>query len=254
MSIALSQALSLTRGMTISVVGAGGKTTLIFALATELAALGHSVLVTTTTAIFHPDHGNQPYDKIVIGDIKKVCQYIPKAGQIMVAGQSHDLKTKKLKGYSPDKIARLQEGHSFDYILIEADGAKMLPVKAPADHEPVIPAWTDMVIGCIGLDCLGKPMDGQTVHRPKIFSAITKIGPGDTIQADHLVYLVAASQGLFKNTKKNMQKIVFLNKADTRELGKKGRTLADKILKKCPQVDNCLVACLLDTKKRETNK
>ncbi len=254
MSIPLSQALSLTKGMTLSVVGAGGKTSLIFALATELAAQGHRVLVTTTTAIFHPNHGNQPYDQLVIGDIKKVCRSIPKAGHITVAGQSHDPKTKKLKGYSPDKIAKLQEGHSFDTILIEADGAKMLPVKAPADHEPVIPGWTNMVIGCIGLDCLGKPMDGQTVHRPKILSAITKLSPGDTIQADHLVSLVAASQGLFKNTQKNMQKIVFLNKADTRELVRKGHTLADKILKVCPQVDNCLVACLLDTKKWETKK
>ncbi len=243
----LASVLPLAKGMSLSFVGAGGKTSLIFALATELASQGHNILVTTTTAIFHPDRGNQPHDQLVIGDINALCHCLTKTGQIVVAAKSHDPKSRKLAGYSPETLARVQQGHWFDYILIEADGSKRLPVKAPAGHEPVIPAWTDMVIGCIGLDCLDRPMDYKTVHRPEIFSAITKQNFGDPIGPDHLVSLAGASQGLFKNTSNDMQKIVCFNKADTKEMVEKGRTLAGRVLKECPMVDNCLVARLRDT-------
>jgi probable selenium-dependent hydroxylase accessory protein YqeC len=248
----LAQALSLAKKMTLCCVGGGGKTSLIFALARELSALGQAVLVTTTTAIFHPDHGNTPhsisYDRLVIGNIQQGCPGLSKAGEIVVAAQTHDPKTHKLKGYAPEILASILENHSFDTILIEADGSRHLPVKAPADHEPVIPDFTDMVIGCIGLDCLGKPMDEKTVHRPEIFSAIVNLKPGEPVLSDHLVLLAAAPHGLFKNTSEKMRKIVFLNKADTREQVQTGRILADRILRECAGVDNCLVGSLLNTK------
>jgi len=247
----ITQALPLTKGMSLCFVGGGGKTSMIFALATELAGQGFSVLITTTTAIFHPDHGSkpnaQPSNKLVIGDIKELCKYPPKAGQIVVAAKSHDPKTDKLKGYTPGALARVRKNLSFDFILIEADGSKRLPIKAPAAHEPVIPGWTDMVIGCIGLDCLGNPMDDRTVHRPEHFSAVTNLGPGEIIGQEHLISLVTDSLGLFKNTSKNMKKIVVFNKADTKELVQNGRVLASRILKEYPGVEDCLVACLLDT-------
>lgn len=253
----ITQALPLTKGMTLCFVGGGGKTSMIFALATELAAQGHTILVTTTTAIFHPDRGSQPYDQLVIGDIKKgdikpdenmeFCQGHPKAGQIVVAAKSHDSKTNKLKGYTPVGLAEVRKNHSFDFILIEADGSRRLPIKAPADHEPVIPGWADMVIGCIGLDCLDRPMDDRTVHRPEHFSTVTNLGPGEIIGPEHLISLVANSQGLFKNTSKNMKKIVVLNKADTKQLIQRGQGLASRLFAECPGVD-CLVTCLLDLK------
>jgi len=234
----ITQALPLANGMTLCLVGAGGKTSLIFALAGELAARGQAILVTTTTAMFHPDHDSrqdhppcaqpydpplhqpsgQKYDKLILGSTQSLCKKTAKAGQVVVAAQSHDPANDKLKGYSPCDLTRVAENHIFDYILIEADGSKRLPVKAPALHEPVIPVWTDMVIGCMGLDCLGRPLDDQTVHRPKFFSAVTKQAPGKPIGPDHLVSLAASPLGLFKNTSKEMQKIVLLNKADTREL------------------------------------
>ena len=41
-----------------------------------------------------------------------------------------------------------------DVMLIEADGAKHKPLKVPADWEPVIPEFADIVVSVIGLDCL----------------------------------------------------------------------------------------------------
>ena len=51
----LRQALMLGDGGVISLVGAGGKTSLMFKLAHELSRTGGSVLTTTTTKILEPE-------------------------------------------------------------------------------------------------------------------------------------------------------------------------------------------------------
>ena len=40
--------------------------------------------------------------------------------------------------------------------MIEADGAKRLPLKVPGEWEPVIPDFTDLVVGVIGMDAVGR--------------------------------------------------------------------------------------------------
>lgn len=44
-----------------------------------------------------------------------------------------------------------------DVLLIEADGAKRLPLKVPEEWEPVIPELVDLLIGVVGMDALGEP-------------------------------------------------------------------------------------------------
>ncbi len=174
----------------------------------------------------------------------------PPPDRIVVGASCIDPCSRKLKGYSSESfseiLARVREKKVFDYILVEADGSRRLPVKAPADHEPVIPGGTDMVIGCIGLDCLGRPMDDETVHRPECFGAVTGLNFGDLILADHLVKLAASNLGLFKNAGNHMKKILVFNKADTKELVDQGQALAARVRNGCPRVDHCWVACLLN--------
>jgi probable selenium-dependent hydroxylase accessory protein YqeC len=61
-----------------------------------------------------------------------------------------------------DRLANLA-----DFILIEADGSKQLPIKAWADHEPVLPTCTSMVLILAGLSCLEKPLSAAC-HRPHL--------------------------------------------------------------------------------------
>ena len=93
-------------------------------------------------------------------------------------------------------MARLSRDWAF--VLVEADGAKHRSIKAPGDHEPVVPPSTGAVIGVVGLDCLGRPMDGATVHRPERFHAVTGCPMGAPIRLAHIATLVRAPEGLFK--------------------------------------------------------
>ena len=116
----------------------------------------------------------------------------------------------KMKGIHPSWITALRT--PWDFILVEADGSKRLPVKAPESYEPVIPPGTDLVVGVVGLDCLGQPMDGRTVHRPERFGAITGCAAGAPILWEHLVALAGHPEGLFKQAPG--ARVLLFNKAD----------------------------------------
>ena len=54
-----------------------------------------------------------------------------------------------------------------DYVIVEADGAKRLPLKAHAPHEPVIPPEANQTILVVGASGFGRPMR-ESVHRAPI--------------------------------------------------------------------------------------
>ena len=117
---------------------------------------------------------------------------------------------RKLKGIAPSQVSRLAS--AWPVVLVEADGSKRLPIKAPAEHEPVVPVETALTIGVLGLDALGWPMDERTVHRPERFAAVTGCLPGAAIGWDHVVALARHPEGLFKRARGT--RVVLLNKVD----------------------------------------
>ncbi len=239
----LYQALSIKKERVISVTGAGGKTSVIYSLANDLAAIGYSILITTTTAMFHPDKEKRRCHTIVTGDVEKVMSSFPKPGKITIAAASILQPEQKLLGFKSEEIDRLKKT-VFDFILIEADGSKQLPVKAPAAHEPVIPSSTGIVIGVIGLDCLGQPINSNSVHRADLFSEIAGIPIGSPITKESIRSLVYDSQGLFKNALSAKQRILILNKADNQDLLQQGVEAANIIFDKTGLLDSVLVCCL----------
>jgi probable selenium-dependent hydroxylase accessory protein YqeC len=116
----------------------------------------------------------------------------------------------KLKGIDRSHVAVLRR--AWAVVLVEADGSRRLPVKAPAEYEPVVPEGTDLVVGAVGLDALGWPMDERTVHRPDRFAAVTGCAPGAPIGWDHVVALARHPEGLFKGARG--RRVVLLNKVD----------------------------------------
>lgn len=129
--------------------------------------MGKRVIVTTSTHIFRPDG----YE-VVLKDqpewLERLMEFTEKPGGniLVTAAEEMDWKKgkndnfpcdkakKKLKGMEPHEIGRLL--NYCDVLLIEADGSKGLPVKVPAEHEPVIIPETQVVIGCAGLTAIGK--------------------------------------------------------------------------------------------------
>jgi probable selenium-dependent hydroxylase accessory protein YqeC len=196
----------------ITLVGAGGKTTTMFALAAELKSRGRSVLVTTTTAIYYPpvecyDEINI-IDKIEIDSFRKVS-----GGSVHVLGSKVN-EAGKLLGVKKEDINNIFNNNIFDYILVEGDGSKRLPIKAPAEHEPVIPEFTTKVVGVIGMDVFGKKINSDNVHRQELFCELAGSNIGEIIDEAKILSLIQNKNGLFKSTPSKACKYLLLNKVE----------------------------------------
>lgn len=191
--------------MIIALVGAGGKTSLGNQIGTGLSGMGRRVLFTTTTKINRPE--NHP---LFLGAAQEVLPL----GFFMTAAKSV-LENGKLEGYSPAEIGVIANSGLFDDIIVEADGAARKPVKAPNETEPVYPARPGLVIGVIGLRCLGQPINDQTVHRAALFVRVAQAAFDAPVGARHIVRLINHPDGLFRYAPADTPKVVFLNQCDT---------------------------------------
>jgi len=149
----------------VAFVGGGGKTSLMFALAAELP--GRAV-ITTTTRIFAAQQRLAPA-VVMAGDLSPLAAALEQHGRCLVVG---GVKGDKALGVDPDLPARLLVRDDVDYVLVEADGSRMRPVKAPADHEPVIPMGTTLLVPVAGLDALEGAV-GDVAHRAERVREVT---------------------------------------------------------------------------------
>ncbi len=198
-----SDALAVPRGIT-SIVGGGGKTTLLLRLARELREAGARVVVTTSTHIFPPEG----IPTLTDGTLAEVSTLLDQEG-LLCLGTS----VEKSKLAAP-KFAFAELEKIADYVLVEADGAKGLPLKAPAEHEPVIPAETSLVVAVAGLDGLGKPIS-ETVFRPALYSALLGMDEQHIVTSDVLARVLTHPLGQRKGLLSGMRFGIVLNKADS---------------------------------------
>lgn len=231
----------------ICFVGAGGKTTTMFNLAKELKDLGKKVLISTTTAIFYPEEDQ--YDEIIVIDNPQNFVFrnnISSASITVIAKEENPIG--KLKGIERDLISEIFTKGIFDYILVEADGSKRKPIKAPAYYEPVIPRLSTKVVGVIGLDSLYKKIDNKHVHRPEIFCNITNSNMDDIITEEIVLRLITDEKGLFKNNGIVFKKYLFLNKAENKERRKSGFIIKDMIESSNFKIEKIIITSMINKK------
>lgn len=238
--------IDLMKKEMICLVGAGGKTSAMFRLAQELSAEGKKVLVTTTTEISFPD--SEQYDKIIITDSALPDMFISiESGSITVCGRAVSSEG-KLLGVDQGFLDVLFLKGIFDYIIVEGDGSKKRPIKAPAGHEPVIPSLTTKVLGLIGLDSIGKKVFTEYVHRQEIFCSILGCSEGDIIDADLISRLIVHEEGLFKAVPPQAERYVVLNKADEENERLAALEIIQRISDMGYELDGVVISKLRDVK------
>jgi probable selenium-dependent hydroxylase accessory protein YqeC len=234
----------LKAGGVISLVGAGGKTSLMFRMAREFVEAGESVMTTTTTKILVPtrDQASHVILSTCTNEILKRSEALLKKGRLHVcAGFEKSSSQGKLTGFDPDIIAQIWQRKLFRWILVEADGAAGRPIKAPATHEPVIPNCSSSLIGVVGLDGVGKPLNEKWVFRPQIYSSLTNLPLGDLVTEDSVAISILHPEGIFKGAPKRASKSVFLNKADLAGCLGSGRGILESLRKQGAQEMNRVV-------------
>ena len=199
----------------VSVVGAGGKTTLIEYLAAEAIRHGKKVAVTTTTKIW----AREPYVLWAALSEGRMRSDFVRVGKAVADG--------KLTALQVEEVEEL--GTAYDLVLIEADGAKRKPLKYPEGYEPVIPPCSDRVIVVAGLDALSGRAD-EKIFRWELFERATGVA-GDARITPSLFLRFFENDGLMKGVDRE-KCVVVLNKYDACEERHAVTDLAKEVLAK----------------------
>ena len=186
------------KGHVVSLVGGGGKTTLLYGMARLCAAEGQRVLVSTTTHIQRPSANYAPDEA--------VRDALWQAGTYAVAGSLAE----NGKLTQPPSLSGWMAGA--DTVLLEADGAKHHPCKAPAAHEPVLLPESDIVLAVAGLSALGRPLS-EVCFRLEQACALLGTAPETLLTPELLARLLASEKGGRKLVG-NRRFSVVLNQAD----------------------------------------
>ena len=242
----LVESLDLRAREVISLVGAGGKTTLMFRLAKELLLAGKKVVTATTTKIMEPSSEETPC-LFVQSDEEKLkqlaLQHIDQFRHITLARER--IESMKLKGISPDLVSLLWNSPEIDMMIIEADGAAGRPVKAPREWEPVIPSHTTLVIGLLGVDGVGKELNEENLFQAERISQLTGIPMGGKMTCGGMAILMVHPQGIFKGAPHSSRRVAFINKVDVPEGMMWGREIGKEILEKgSPQIERVILGRL----------
>jgi probable selenium-dependent hydroxylase accessory protein YqeC len=244
----LSSALALEAREHLALVGAGGKTTLMFALAKELRRAKKRVLTSTTTKIWHQQASNSPYVAFIKSDSswKDALRDALQAHGHAFLGHSL-LESGKVQGINPSRADELYEDKEIAYLIVEADGSAGHPVKAPAEYEPVIPTSATKVVGMIGLEALGKRLSPEIVFRIGLFGKLTRLAIGERLTPTVLSKLFLHPEGLFKGTPGSAKRVAFLNKLDLLQEEREARELADLVLgDKDSRVDRVVIGSVTE--------
>ncbi len=238
----ICEALNLKKKAFISLVGAGGKSTLFNRLAEELVFKNKRIILTTTTKMFSRQlfpfikKGNliEADDEKVMEENIKKCFYQDKnRGIVLIHYRIKEKEEEKISGPAPFYLDKWWKEKLADYFLVEADGAAGRPVKAPASHEPVIPSSTTDLVGVIGMDALGLPLQEENVFRSEIFSQLTGLKLGEKIGIEALSLLICHPQGLFKGAPPGCRRHLFINKVEDSKGIKMAEELIFEVLKIC---------------------
>ncbi len=247
----LSKAFQIQPGDVVSFVGGGGKTSTLFRLASELADAGLRVITTTTTHVsLHEARRAFCFvlgrDVCAIqGKLAELKEQISAYRHVMVLG-SDAPDPIRARGVTLEEVTAILDSTGVDTLLIEADGARMLPFKAPADHEPVVPPETTLLVPVVGIDVLGKPLTHEYVQRPEIVSRLTGRPLGTEVTPALVAAVLTHRQGGLKGVPPSARVVPLINKIDPsktvngRSAMASARLLADYLLA-CPEVDTVVL-------------
>lgn len=170
----------------ICAVGAGGKTSLLYTLAKEYRAMGKKVLLTTTTKMYLPKKRS-----LWAEEAPEIQNKLETMGFVAAGTQ---ISTEKM-GALPESIWHTI-CHYADVVLVEADGAKRLPLKFPNTTEPVLPKTCDFLITVVGLSCIGQTLE-TVCHRAALVEQKLGICKKHILQIEDVARILYKGYGAF---------------------------------------------------------
>ena len=235
----------------ITIVGAGGKTSLMLSASSYLRK-DYKVLVTTTTHIYMPD--KKYYDEMIVvsededNNLDEILETNKKGVYIIGSEVINNSNKPKLKGLSFEMLDKVTP--YFDIIIIEGDGSKEKPLKGWKDNEPVVYSKTTKTIGVIDITSLGLDINEENIHRVDKFLQIVNEDLDDEksykkVSINHLKNIITNKNGLFKIS--IGEKTLFINKCEDEKSIISAKKLINK-LKNETNIDKLIYGSVIEDK------
>ena len=197
--------VDFARKCLVCVVGGGGKTSLLYRLGAEAVKSGKKVILTTTTHMWKP----KAISLVLNCEEQRTREILDREGMVLI-GRQDPVNPAKICGVSEAELAKFRNWA--DVVLVEADGARGLPLKAPAEWEPVIPAACNLVIGVAGADCMGHPLQ-EVCFRSELAAGLLGIEKEMPVTCELLAELLCHPSGTRKGVSCDYR--IFFNKVDS---------------------------------------
>lgn len=224
----LDSPINSFKGQIISVIGGGGKSSLLKKIGQELVKLNLKVILTTTTKIEPFPNTGLVLLKGRGQDIREELTYMLDELKIVMVAKDR-YKKDKLVGVDADIVRKFKKYANI--VLVEADGARQRPFKTHMPHEPVIPAATDKVIMVIGSEIVHQPLNDETVHRAELFAKKWNMVLEAKLTRKIIAKELLSPAGYTRKIPTTSSIAIFINKTDLNLDGAK--SLAEYLLKKC---------------------
>lgn len=206
---------------TTCVVGAGGKKTTLYSLASRI----DRAVVTATVRI--PIFDAHVADVVVTEDPVNALHEVDRWPLGLVPERERE---DRYRGYESDAIGAIADEGVADAVLVKADGARTREFKAPAEREPQVPPAADTVVPIASAHVVGKPLTDEYVHRPERVAAITGRDEGDEIRPLDVAAVLGSDDGGLKGVPDGATAIPLINKVDDGELASVASDIASEVL------------------------
>ncbi len=228
----LVNALNIRSRDVVSLVGAGGKTSTMFGLAAELSEQGAVVFATTTTRIALQELALAPHTVELGSEL-----LLPSSLEEELTRQrtlffysTLDADSGKVRGVSPEWVDNYLSSLPFwDYLIIEADGSRQLPMKAPLVHEPNLPATTTLLVPIVGMSALGQPLDEEHIYGADKIVQMMGYPPGSPV-TPQLMAAVLMHPALGLKYRPRGARVVPMITQISRDTVNSARNIADAVL------------------------
>jgi probable selenium-dependent hydroxylase accessory protein YqeC len=198
----VASALHLGDHSLVALVGGGGKSTLLHALGHQLTG---RVVLTTTTKMGADQHGGRP---VLIDPADDEVSAATGSGPVMVWSRVTGHKAIGVAPSRCDAWFRLA-----DHVVVEADGSRRQPFKAPAELEPVVPTGATTVVSVIGADALGKVI-ADRCHRPLRVAALAGCDPGRRLDPESAARVLVHERGMRRAVPAGAELVVAITRVD----------------------------------------
>ena len=224
----------------ISVVGAGGKKSTIFRLASE-----HRGRIAITSTVYTPPFRKRLNALEVIADHDSLFKHLAEASSSSkrVAYAHPSEKSARLRGVDAKSIRLIHEKFQFDTTFVKADGARLRWLKAPDENEPALAQGTTVLVPVLSIRAIGKILSGEIAHRTLEVARVMQIEIGQRITPLHLARLVSSEQGALKGAG-SAKVIVVLNMIENKQELSVARLVADQALERSAKINRIVLASM----------